>query len=129
MNRKEFIGLVRKAIAALPAPARGAMENVAFVLEDEARRRKMYEVGIRRDQILLGLYEGVPKIKRGAEYFGVLPDKITLFRKPIEALAGGDPEKLRGIVQDVVWHEVGHHLGFDESGIRALEQKRKRRYN
>jgi predicted Zn-dependent protease with MMP-like domain len=129
MNRKEFAQLVHQAVAGLSAAARGAMENVAFVLEDKVRRRKTREVGIRRDEILLGLYEGVPKTKRGADYFGVLPDKITLFREPLEQLADGDFAKLRRLVQDVVWHEVGHHLGFDEPAIRALEQKRGKRYN
>lgn len=129
MTRKAFAQLVHQAVAALPAAGRGAIENVAFVLEDKARRRKTREVGIRRDEILLGLYEGVPKTKRGSGYFGVLPDKITLFRDPIRELAGSDPEKLRRLIQDVVWHEVGHHLGFDEPAIRALEQKRKKRYN
>lgn len=141
MTRKQFIQSVRLAVEALPETAREAMENVAFVLEDIGRHRKARpvrnskvsngarEVGIRRDEVLLGLYEGVPKTKRGAGYFGVLPDKITLFREPLEQLSGGDPDKLRRVIQDVVWHEVGHHLGFDERSIRSLEQKRKRRYN
>lgn len=100
------------------------MQNVAFVLEDTARRRNAREAGIRRNEVLLGLYEGVPKTRRGSGYFGVLPDKITLFQEPIEALSGGDEQKLRRIVYDVIWHEVGHHLGFDERAIRTLERKR-----
>lgn len=126
-EQKKFALLVRDAIAGLPEPARHAMENVAFVLEETARGRRAREVGIRKDEVLLGLYEGVPKTKRGAGYFGVLPDKITLFRKPLEELACGDTDKLRRLIRDVVRHEVGHHLGFDEEGIRALERKHKKR--
>lgn len=125
MDRKEFTHIVREAVAVLPETARRAMENVAFVLEDQARRRRLHEIGIKRDQVLLGLYEGVPKTRRGAGYFGVLPDKITLFREPIEAMAGGNQDRLRQIIHDVVWHEIGHHLGFDEYHVRALERKRR----
>jgi predicted Zn-dependent protease with MMP-like domain len=126
-EQKKFARLARDAIAGLPESARRAMENVAFVLEETARGRRAREVGIRKDEVLLGLYEGVPKTKRGAGYFGVLPDKITLFRKPLEELACGDTDKLRRLIRDVVRHEVGHHLGFDEEGIRALERKHKKR--
>lgn len=126
MTQRQFAQLVRNAVDALPESARQAMENVGFVLEDAARRRRPREKGIRRQEILLGLYEGVPKTKRGSGYFGVLPDKITLFRQPIEALAAGSEENLRRIIYDVVRHEVGHHLGFDEAAIRALERTRRR---
>lgn len=56
----------------------------------------------------------------------VLPDKITLFQKPIEELSGGNKSKLKQIIHEVIWHEIGHHLGFDEKEIRALEAKKKR---
>lgn len=124
MNKKHFEQLVREGIAALPAHAKTAMENVAFVVEGEARRKKANEVGIKVNEVLLGLYEGIPKTERGTGYFGVLPDKITIFRKPIEAVAGRDEKALKKLIYEVVWHEVGHHLGFDEPGIRALEAKK-----
>ena len=79
------------------------------------------------NEVLLGLYEGVPKTKRGANYFGVLPDKITIFQQPIEELAGRDEKKLKKLIYEVVWHEVGHHLGFDEKEIHALETKKRKR--
>ena len=126
MTRKDFEQLVSEAIEALGAGAKAAMENVDFVIEPEARPKKAREVNISRNEDLLGLYEGIPKIKRGAGYFGVLPDKITIFQRPIEILAGGDPARVKELVYDVVWHEVGHHLGFDERGIREREARRKK---
>lgn len=126
MERDDFEQLIIEAVGALGAGAKAAMENVDFVVETEARRKKAREVNISRDETLLGLYEGVPKIKRGAGYFGALPDKITIFQRPIEILAGGDPVRIKKLVYDVVWHEVGHHLGFDERGIREREAKLKR---
>src|SRR3989338_8241446 len=101
------------------------MENVVFVVEPEVREAKAEEMHIKRGQSLLGLYEGVSKPNRGSGYFAVLPDKITIFERPIKALAGGSPARLREIVFDVVRHEVGHHLGFDEPGIRANERARR----
>lgn len=110
--------MIIEAEEKLPQQAKGAMRNVAFVVEDEARPKHPGERGIRGHGILLGLYEGVPLSRRGTSYFGVLPDKITIFKKPIEELAQGDPEKIKEIVKETVWHEVGHHLGFSEAGIR-----------
>jgi len=126
MKKNNFEQLIREAILALPEHGRKAMKNVAFVVEENARHKKAKEVGIKVHEVLLGLYEGIPKTKRGAGYFGVLPDKITIFRQPLEELAGRDESKLKRLVYEVVWHEVGHHLGFNEKEIRALEAKKKR---
>jgi predicted Zn-dependent protease with MMP-like domain len=127
MEIERFEQLVRAALAALPESIRGALDNLAFIVEKKARRKKAGELGVRVDEVLLGLYEGIPKIERGAGYFGVLPDKITIFQGPIEEMAAGDEIALRDLVQDVVWHEVGHHLGFGEKKIRSLEKKWNRR--
>lgn len=122
----EIEEMIREAVVALSAKTKEAMDNVVFVVEDEARRKKGGEVSIKRDEVLLGLYEGIPKIERDAGYFGVLPDKITIFQKPLEELSGGNKNKLKQLVFEVVWHEVGHHLGFDEKEIDELEEKKKK---
>ena len=135
MKKNNFEQLIREVISALPEHGRKAMDNVAFTVEREARRpsassgqnKNAKEIGIQMNEVLLGLYEGVPKTKRGVNYFGVLPDKITIFQQPIEELAGRDEKKLKKLIYEVVWHEVGHHLGFDEKEIRALETKKRRR--
>jgi len=80
---------------------------------------------IKRGEMLLGLSEGVSKLNRGSGYSWVLPDKITIFQRPIEIIAGGDPQKIKEVVYDVVRHEVGHHLGFNEAEIRAYEHRQK----
>ena len=126
MKKNDFERFIREAIRALPEYGRKAMDNVVFTVERAARRKKAKEVGIQVNEALLGLYEGIPKTKRGANYFGVLPDKITVFRQPIEALADRDEKKLKNLIYGVVWHEVGHHLGFDEKEIRALETKKRK---
>ena len=74
---------------------------------------------------MLGLYEGIPLTGRDSGYFGVLPDKITIFQKPIEALSGESEKNLTALVREVVWHEIGHHFGLSDREISILEKKRK----
>ena len=104
------------------------MDNVEFVIENKAHRKRTGETGIKKGEVLLGLYEGIPKTGRGAGYVGVLPDKITIFKKPLEELSGGNEEKIKNLIAETVWHEVGHHLGFNEKEIRALEARRNKKH-
>ncbi|MCK9344514.1 MAG: metallopeptidase family protein [Candidatus Pacebacteria bacterium] len=121
MQQTDFEQLVIDAIDALPEAGKKAMRNVAFFVEPKVRTAKANEVHITRDELLLGLYEGISLAERGDSYFGALPDKITIFQEPIEELAEGDSEKLKELVFDVVRHEVGHHLGFNEHDIREYD--------
>lgn len=111
VKRKAFERLIKDAIAALPRNIREALENVAFVVEDAPERENF-----------LGLYRGIPKTKRGFGYSMVLPDKIVIYKSIIEDEAES-VEKLPDLVRRVVWHEIGHHLGFEEREIRRLERK------
>ncbi|MEK7561020.1 MAG: metallopeptidase family protein [Patescibacteria group bacterium] len=119
--------MARDAIADVPPHIQKAFDNVAFVIEDRPRPAKAREVGLRRGEILLGLYEGIPKARRGPGYFGVLPDKITIFRQPLEEESAGDERRLQALVRDVIIHEIGHHLGFDDKELRAIEGERRKR--
>ncbi len=131
-----FERLVTEAVAALPLRVREAMKNVVIVIEQEPRRppvprlrrarKKLSEVSIKRDETLLGLYEGIPLTGRNSGYFGVLPDKITIFQKSIEVLSKGSEENLAALVREVVWHEIGHHFGLSDPELDALEEKRER---
>lgn len=121
MKKDDFAKIVSLAIDKLPEAGKMAMKNVIFFIEPKVRKTKANEIGIKKREILLGLYEGIPKTKRGPGYFGFLPDKITIFQEPIEMIAGNDPEKIKKEIFDVVYHEVGHHLGFDEEGIRRKQ--------
>ena len=112
MDDAEFAGTVEAALEALPAELRRAMSNVDVVIEDEA------PLGSR----LLGLYEGVPLTERTSRYGAVLPDKITLFRGPLERLAGFDDERLRAEIRHTVWHEVAHHFGISDERLVELDR-------
>ena len=82
------------------------------------------EEGESPNNSLFGLYHGVSQLQRGSSYgLGpTLPDKITIYKGTIERYAG-DPSNIPSLVRRVVWHEIGHHFGFDEAGIRKLELK------
>jgi predicted Zn-dependent protease with MMP-like domain len=108
----EFEDLVDDAIASLPDDLRTFMSNVAVVVEDEP------PPGLP----LLGLYQGVPLTRRTSGYAAVPPDKITIYRGPLERLTGGDPNRLREQVRRVVLHEIAHHFGISDDRLRELDR-------
>ena len=108
----DFEQLVSGALDALPDDIAGLMSNVAVTVDDEPSP----------GQPLLGLYEGIPLDRRGPYYAGALPDKITIYRGPIERIAGGDPERLRALVKRVVLHEIAHHFGISDERLVELDR-------
>ena len=86
----------------------------------------MTKTGLGRNQTLLGLYEGVPLTRRGRHYGLVPPDKITIFRKPIESRCRNNDE-ITAEVQRVVQHEIAHHFGIGEARLRQIESAKSRR--
>ena len=87
LNRTEFEKIVEKGIRAIPERFLRKLENVAIVIEDEPTPTQRKKLNIHLIWTLYGLYEGVPQSERGTNYSAVLPDKITIFQKPIEAAA------------------------------------------
>lgn len=113
----DFDDLVRQALDALPDDLRADIANVDIAVEDEP------PPGMR----LLGLYQGVPLTKRGGGYgaplySGVLPDKITIYRGPLERLYGADPDRLAAEVRRVVWHELAHHFGISDERLIEIDR-------
>ncbi len=105
---RRFEALVRDAIDALPEEFARRLENVEIVIEDSADRES-----------LLGHYHGVPLTERGSGYSGFLPDKITIYRLPLERRARS-PQELAEQVRVTVWHEIAHHFGIDDERLREL---------
>lgn len=124
MTREQCELYIHEALERIPPPVRERIENVAFVIEDEPRHARQTEREIKSHGILLGLYQGVPLPARSAYYSGVLPDKITIFKDAIEQVAGPYPERIRQQVHEVVFHEVAHYLGMDETAVRRWERRR-----
>jgi predicted Zn-dependent protease with MMP-like domain len=105
-----FADHVRAALDSLPPGLREAMSNVEIVVEDENRE----------DPDLFGLYLGIPLTERGEGYAGVLPDKIAIYRLPLEEEFGHDPELLEDEIRITVVHEIAHHFGIDEDRLAEL---------
>jgi predicted Zn-dependent protease with MMP-like domain len=101
---------VRAALDSLPPELRRAMSNVEIVVEEENAE----------DPDLYGLYLGIPLTERGEGYAGVLPDKIAIYRIPLEEEFGDEPEVLEEEIRITVVHEVAHHFGIDEDRIAEL---------
>jgi predicted Zn-dependent protease with MMP-like domain len=108
----DFDEAVRDALDSLPDDLGAFMSNVEVVVEDEPPA----------GMPLLGLYQGVPMTRRGSFYAGALPDKITIFRGPLERLYGTDPERLRRDIGRVVLHEVAHHFGISDERLVELDR-------
>ena len=112
LRRARFARLVSRALDDLPAEFRERMRNVEIVVEDAPSEEQLREHGE-----LLGLYEGVPLTDRRDEPW--LPDRIAIFRRPIEAMSAS-PHVQAKIVRDTVVHEIAHHFGISDERLHEL---------
>ncbi|HXH98044.1 MAG TPA: metallopeptidase family protein [Gaiellaceae bacterium] len=103
---------VQEAVDSLPHDLRAAISNVEIVIEEEPPPGRR----------LLGLYRGVPLSRRSSGYAGALPDKITVFRGPLERLYGADPARLRSEIRHVVLHELAHHFGISDERLIEIDR-------
>jgi predicted Zn-dependent protease with MMP-like domain len=120
-------GWIREAVDDIPEAIRLKIANVAFILEDRERPARSGEYPILKNQILLGLYHGVPLPRRAGNYNMVPPDTITIFKAAIEQVAGPDPVRIKEQARATVWHEIAHYLGMNEDEVRGWERQRKNR--
>lgn len=124
VERERFEELVAKSLSELPAEFQDRLENIDVVVLDYPTHRQLAKVG--RGMTLLGLYEGVPHTRRTGAYGMVLPDKITIFQKPIEAQCRSESE-IAMEIQRVVRHEIAHHFGLDDEFLERIEAGELRR--
>ena len=114
-----FERLVARAIAAIPGPFRAALGEVAIVVADEPSREQRRENGLRPDETLYGLYEGVPRNEYAADWVAA-PNRILIFRLPLEE-DFPHPDDLADEVRITILHELAHHLGIeDEDRLEEL---------
>jgi len=117
-HHRPFEVLVAEALAGIPEPFRSALDEVAIVIDDEPSPEQRRAEGLAPDETLYGLYEGIPRTEWGGDWVPV-PNKITLFRLPLEA-DFPDPAELAREVRLTVAHELAHHLGIDDARLREL---------
>jgi predicted Zn-dependent protease with MMP-like domain len=119
-GRRAFEKMVQEALDTIPRELKDQLENVAFMVEDEPS--SLPEEWEEAEKNLLGLYHGISRKDRGFWYGNALPDRILIYRKPLERISR-NLQELRENIRQTVIHEVGHYFGFDEEELRALEEE------
>jgi len=121
VTRREFEGLVERALRTLPRHFKDKIANVAVVVEDWADDETLREVGIEPPDTLYGLYRGIDLTRRDSSYGNVLPDTIHIYQGPVEEDCADDAE-MAELVRDTVIHEIGHYFGLDDDTMEGIEQ-------
>ncbi len=114
MKLRQFEQVVDRVLDELPDWVLEKIDNLIVVVEEEPNREQDPH-----GDGLLGVYEGVSLLERSGDYWGAMPDQITIFRKPHLRL-GLKPDQLIAEIRRTVLHELAHHLGFDEKRLHQL---------
>ncbi|MDP1845246.1 MAG: metallopeptidase family protein [Candidatus Moranbacteria bacterium] len=118
VSKAQFKKWVTEAIDNVPEKFQKRINNLVFFVEDYPNNEHLRKAKTQRkkDVLLLGLYEGYHQSKR-LDTGLVFPDRITIFKKPIESLCETN-EKLKNQISKTVRHEIAHHFGSDEKGAQ-----------
>ena len=116
VGHRAFERLVADALDSLPDTILRMLDNVAVVVADEPTLHQRQRVRLADSETLLGLYEGIPLTERTSGYGAVLPDKVTIFQRAIEARCDSEAE-LVAEVRHTVIHELAHHLGISDARL------------
>jgi predicted Zn-dependent protease with MMP-like domain len=119
VSDEEFQRLIDQALTELPGEHVKNIQNVAILYEEAPTPEQRQKLALRNDQTLLGLYEGLPLSQRQGTT-RIFPDKITLFKGPLQWHAGNLNE-LKEEIKHTLWHEIAHYYGLDHDKIRELE--------
>jgi predicted Zn-dependent protease with MMP-like domain len=122
MEKEKFEKLVEEALADLPQEFKKLIDNVVVMVEEEAPPEVYRETGAHPLSRILGTYQGVPYTHRGPYYGNILPDKITIYQKPIEEIYSNE-EEIKEQVRKTVLHEIWHYFGRTDREIEELEKK------
>lgn len=122
MTRPEFERLVAEAVTLIPARFRREMKNLALVVEDEPSPDLLADMEIEPPDSLYGLYQGTPRTERPWDFGNTLPDRITIYQRPIEEDCD-DEDEIRAVIGETLIHEVGHYFGLSEEEIEAIEER------
>jgi predicted Zn-dependent protease with MMP-like domain len=119
VSRKRFETLVATALDGLPVSIQEAMSNVDVVIEEWPTDQQYAELGLAPEEWLFGLYEGTPLVERGILAEPLMPDKVTIFKGPLEEACESD-EQITEEIRRTVVHEIAHHFGIDEDRLAEL---------
>jgi predicted Zn-dependent protease with MMP-like domain len=119
MSEIAFEDLVVEAVDSIPEVFLAMLDNVAVVVEDWPDRETLRLARVHSPYQLLGFYHGIPQTGRNSGYNLVAPDRISIYRRPIEAQCRTQDE-LRALVRRVVLHELAHHFGIDDDRLHEI---------
>jgi predicted Zn-dependent protease with MMP-like domain len=122
MTRERFRQLVLEAVPLIPRRFRREIKNLALVVEDEPAPELLADMEIEPPDSLYGLYHGTPLTERSWGYGNTLPDRITIFQRPIEEDCD-DEDEMRAVIGETLIHEVGHYFGMSEEEIEEIEER------
>ena len=121
LDRRRFQRLVDQALRSLPGDFKEQLQNLAVVVEDWLSRSLLRDLGVPEDDLLFGLYEGLPLTEWGRDDVLRIPDRIRIFQGPIEEVCTSDDE-IVAEVRTTVLHEVGHHFGLSDEDLDRYER-------
>ncbi len=113
MRRREFEAVVDQVLESLPQWVIDRVDNLVVTVEDSPSFEQD------PDGSLLGIYEGVSLLERSGDYWGAMPDQITIFRQPHVEL-GLQPSDLKAEIRRTVLHEIAHYLGIEDARLHEL---------
>ena len=119
VSKARFAQLVERALSELPQQFADALEEMTVEIKDRPTRSQLRSAGLGDDELLFGLYHGVPRMDRSVEHSGRMPDVIYVFQEDHELVAENERELVRE-VRTTVLHEIGHHFGMDEDDLEKL---------
>lgn len=122
LTDQQFDDLITRAMDELPQEHIHNMHNVAIVMSDEPDPQQRIKLQLRGDQLLLGLFEGVPRTQQSGSESGLLPSKITLFKNQILATVY-DEKGLFEQIKRTIWHEIAHYYGLNHGDIDHRQRK------
>lgn len=122
MSDEAFKRLVERAMSELSPDHMEALEHVAILVADQPSDVQAEKIKLRGDQLLLGLYEGVPRTQRSGYESGLVGDTITIFKEPLMAISRNDDDLYRHIKR-TVWHEIAHYFGISHEQMDELQRR------
>ena len=123
MTREYFKTLVQEAIDSIPPRFAEEVKNVAIVIEDSPSADLLAEMEMEPDDVLLGLYQGIPLPERQWAHGNTLPDRITLYQRSIEEECEADEDEIVVAIGETLIHELGHYFGLSEDEIMEIEER------
>jgi predicted Zn-dependent protease with MMP-like domain len=119
LDEVEFDRAVKRAIKRIPPEIRYHLKNILISVQKRPSREVREEIGLNRNEPLLGMYSGTSLLDRSVMYPPLYPDSIILFQEPLEKMCE-TIEELEEQIEITVVHEIAHFLGFSEERLAEL---------